>query len=178
MNKTFKTKTLVTCALLVALQIVFVRFISLGTGSIRISLGFVPVAVAGMIFGPLGGGIVASIADFLGMLLFSKGTVYFFPLTISEFLYGFGFGLFLHNRDLPPIKLSICVIVQFILVNLILSSLWLYLYYIIVVGTPKGFEAIFTGRLAAAAANLPMQIIGINVINKYLKAPLKKLGQQ
>ena len=177
MNKHLNTRTVVSCALLIALQIVFVRLMSFGTASIRISLGFVPVAISGMLLGPVGGGIVGAMADFLGMLLFSRGMVYFFPLTISEFLYGFGFGLMLFRRELSPVKLSLCVLIQFVFVNLLLTSFWLYLYFIYVVGVPKGFGAIVWGRVLAACVNLPAQIIGINIINKYLKKPIGRFAR-
>lgn len=175
MNRNLKTRNFVLCALLVALQIVFVRILSFDAGSVRISFGFIPVAVAGMILGPLGGGAVGAIADFMGMLLFSKGTVYFFPLTISEFLYGAGFGFMLSGKRCGALGLSAFTALQFVFVNLILNSFWLYLYYIFVVGTEKGFGAILAGRLLAACFNLPAQIIGVNAVNKYLKNPLLKI---
>ena len=171
-----KTKILVASALLVALQIVFTRIIALEAGALRISFGFFPVAVAGMLFGPLGGGAVGVIADIIGMLMISKGGVYFFPFTITEFLYGIGFGLMLYKKDLSHIKITLFTIMQFILLNLILNSVWNYLYYLMVVGSPKGFFVILTGRLATALVNLPAQIIGINLICRYLKKPLEKLG--
>lgn len=171
-----KTKILVASALLVALQIVFTRIIALEAGAVRISFGFFPVAVASMIFGPLGGGMVGVIADIIGMLLISKGGVYFFPFTITEFLYGIGFGLMLFKKDLSPAKITIFTIIQFVLLNLVLNSVLNYLYYLMIVGTPKGLWAIITGRLLASLVNLPVQIIGINLICRYLKKPLEKLG--
>lgn len=175
MNKNLKTRKLILYALLTALQIVFVRLLSFEAGSVRISLGYIPVAVAGMMLGPVGGGVVGAIADFMGMVLFSKGTVYFFPLTISEVLYGVGFGLMLGKNSLSPLKLSVFAALQFIFINLLLNSFWLYLYYEFVVGVGKGFGVILAGRLLAACVNLPTQLIGVNAINKYLKKPLGKI---
>lgn len=177
MQKKINTKTITTAALLTALHIVFVRLISLGSGAVRISLGFIPTAVAGMIFGPLGGGAVAAGADFLGTILFSKGEVYFFPFTISEFLYGFGFGLILHGKNFSGWILSILTTIQFIIINLFINSIWLYFYFLMIAGSPRGYWVIFSGRLTAALINLPMQIIGINLICRYLKKPLNMLGK-
>ena len=173
-----KTKILVTSALLVALQIVFTRIIALEAGVIRISFGFFPVAVAGMLLGPLGGGAVGVIADIIGMLMISKGGVYFFPFTVTEFLYGVGFGLMLYKKDLSHIKITVFTVIQFILLNLILNSVWNYLYYLMIIGTPKGLWVIITSRLLASLVNLPVQILGVNLICKYLKKPLNKLGRR
>lgn len=176
MNKKFDTHKLVLTALLVALQIVFVRLLPIEAGSIRISLGFLPVAAAGMAAGIRGGAAAAVIADILGMLLFSRGNIYFPLFTLTELLYGVSYGVILKKDGLSSLKISAFVVLQFILLNLIVNSFFLYLYYILVVGTPQGFFVIFTGRLLAAAVNLPLQLAGINLVYRYLKKPLKRLS--
>ncbi len=176
MKRRLNTKTLVISALLIALQIVFTRILSIETGAIRISLGFFPVAVAGMLFGPLGGGIIGVIADILGMLLFSKGNIYFFPFTISEFLYGFGFGLMLYKKNITFFKITIFTLLQFVILNLVLNSFWLYLYSIFITGVPQGFFVIFSMRITTAILNLPMQIVGLYFICRHLKKPLEKFS--
>ncbi len=178
MKKKFNTHTLVMVALLVSLHVVFVRILPIGSGSVRISLGFLPIAVAGMCFGSLGGGTVAVIADILGMLLFSRGEVYFPLFTISEFLQGIGFGIYLNKKELSHFKTSICVVAQYFLVNLCLTSLWFYFYSILIIGNEQGYWLIFTSRLVAAAVNVPLQLVGINILLKYLKKPLRKIVRQ
>ena len=178
MKKRISTKTLVMASLLIALQIVFTRIISIESGPIRISLGFFPIAVAGMLFGPLGGGFVGVLADILGMLLFSRGNIYFFPFTISEFLYGFGFGLMLHTKRISFCRITVFTIIQFVLLNLLLNSFWNYLYSIYVTGVPQGFFVIFSMRITTALLNLPMQIAGVYLICRYLRKPLKNFGWQ
>ena len=171
----FKTKTLVITSFLIALQIVFVRLLPIGSGSVRISFGFFPIAVAGMIFGPLGAGGVAILADILGMILFARGETFFPLFTLTEFLYGVGFGLMLHKKDLSYPKLAIFVFLQYIFLNLIINSLWLYFYNILIVGRHEGYFVIFTSRLIASAINLPLQFVGIWILCKYLKKPLSKI---
>ena len=173
MNK-YDTRKPVIIAMLIALQIVFVRFLSIGSGSIRISLGFFPVAVASMLLGPIGGGVVGVLSDIVGMLIFPREGVYFPLFTLNEFLYGVGFGLMLYKKNLSGVWLSSFVALQFIVINLVLTSAWLYLYYILIVSAPQGYWLIFTQRLLAAAVNLPVQILGINLLNKYLREPLAR----
>lgn len=176
MSKFFNARTISTMGLLIALNIIFVRVLRIGDGAIRISLGFFPICVAGMIFGPIGGGITGILSDIIGMLIFSRGEVYFPLFTISEFLYGFGFGLMLHNKKYSPVKLTVLTLIQFILLNLIVQSFWLYWYYILIVGNPKGYIPLLSGRLATAVINLPMQLIGVNIVAGCLKKPLAQLG--
>lgn len=169
---------MVTAALLIAMQIVFVRFLSIsgGNSSVRISLGFFPVAIAGMTLGPLGGGLVGALADFFGMLLFSRGDVYFIPFTLCEFLYGVGFGLMLGKLQLSGWRLGVFAAVQFVLLNLCLNSFFLYWYYQLILGKPRGIFVILGSRALAAAINLPVQVLGVLAIEKYLKKPIEKMG--
>ena len=61
--------TMVTCAMLVAVQVVLVRFCSIQTPFQRISFGFVPMSMAGIMFGPVYSCVVAALADLLGAIL-------------------------------------------------------------------------------------------------------------
>lgn len=175
MKEKFGLRQLITMAMLAALTVICVRFLAFDTGIVRISFGFVPISVAAMTLGPIGGGLTAVIADLLGMLINSKGGVYFFPFTISEFLYGFGYGLFLYRKNPSMLKLSLCVGVQFIVINLFITSFWLYLYSIFITGTHKTFIAIFTSRTLAALVSLPIHIIVIDLLQKYLAPQLRRI---
>jgi len=177
MSQRQKTKKLVMMGLLIALQIIFVRFLSFSAGnsSIRISLGFFPVAVAGMILGPVGGGLVGIVADFLGMMLFSRGDIYFFPLGVTEFLYGFGFGLMLHKKEPLLLKTVLLTALQFVVLNLGLNTFFLYWYFRLIVGNARAMDVILIGRLGAALINLPVQMLGIGLICRYFKKPLERI---
>ena len=76
---------LVTIAMLLALEIVLSRFLSIQTPVTRIGFGFIPLVIAGILFGPVPAAIVAGLADVLGALLFPVGT-YYPPLTITSVL--------------------------------------------------------------------------------------------
>ena len=72
MNKrnSITTKSLVCCAVLAALSIVMARLLSISMdGGARYSLDKFPLFLAGMLFGPLLGGMTGFAADFLGSLM-------------------------------------------------------------------------------------------------------------
>lgn len=87
------TKTIAACALLAALNIVLARLIGLmPNASTRFSIEAVPVFLAGMLFGPLAGGMVGFSADFVGCLFSGLG---YNPLfCVPPILYGVFGGLF------------------------------------------------------------------------------------
>ena len=56
--KTSKVRTLVVAALLLAAHVVLVRFCAITTPLVRISFGFLPLAICGMLYGPVWAGAV------------------------------------------------------------------------------------------------------------------------
>ena len=128
MSKTkFSTRTLTTLALLLAMEIVLSRFLSINAWNIKIGFSFVPIVVAAVVYGPLAAGIVAALGDFIGAILFPIGP-YFPGFTLTAFLMGLVSGFFLHNRRgwLPCI--ASVIINQFIL-SLFLNTYWISFLY-------------------------------------------------
>ena len=69
MKKT-ATRDMCEVAALIALTIILSHFASIKTDTIRIGFGFVPIALCGMLFGPVWAGVAYGIADMAGALLF------------------------------------------------------------------------------------------------------------
>lgn len=162
------TKELVLMSLFIAMNVVLVRLLSFQTLTQRISFGFVPTAFAGMILGPFWGGIMAVISDIAGMLLFSKGMVYFPLYSVSEFLYGFLYGLFLYGKKPSFIRVLICVSIQSLFISMLLTTLWTYLYCMLFTETAKGFAVLFAARVLPALVNIPLHTIVIYFLAKYI----------
>lgn len=76
-NKTkqaMTTQKLAYCALLVALSVVLARLIiPMPNAATRFSIEAVPIFLAGMLFGPMAGGLVGFSADFIGCLFSGYG---------------------------------------------------------------------------------------------------------
>ena len=75
MNK-ITTKDLVMMSLLVAITIILSRFLSISTPIIKIGFSFVPLTIAGILYGPKYTMIIAVIADLIGVTLITGD---FFP---------------------------------------------------------------------------------------------------
>ncbi|MBQ9826823.1 MAG: folate family ECF transporter S component [Firmicutes bacterium] len=128
------TKMLVTLAMLLALEIVLSRFLSIQTPITRIGFGFVPLVLAGILFGPVPAAIVAVLADLLGALLFPTGP-YYPPLTITSLLVGLTYGFFLYKVSFDKktasdwVRIVLCAVVRQGVWALLLQSYWLSLLY-------------------------------------------------
>ena len=89
------TKTMVYCALLAALSVVLARLFSImPEESARFSIESVPIFIAGMLLGPVAGGMVGFAADFVGCMFSPFGYNPIF--CIPPILYGVCAGLLRH----------------------------------------------------------------------------------
>ncbi len=128
----FSTKTLTTLGLLIAVEVVLSRFLSINAWNIKIGFSFVPVVVAAILYGPLAAGTVAALGDFIGATLFPIGA-YFPGFTLTAFLTGLVFGFFLHKKqDLA--HTAAAVLINQLLLSLLLNTLWISVLY----GAPYG----------------------------------------
>ena len=69
-KETMDTKTMTALALLIALSVVLTRFLSYAPeGPLRMSIGNMPIVLAGILFGPIGGALAGFVADVVGASL-------------------------------------------------------------------------------------------------------------
>ncbi len=124
MSQSKNLRRLVTLAFLIAINIVLVRLLSFQTPVSRLDFGFLPISIAGAMFGPIWGGLAGGLADIAGMLFNSKGMAFFFGWTLNAILHGVFYGLFLYKKKKTLLRISVCVLIKGILVDLILGSIW------------------------------------------------------
>ncbi len=174
------TRTMVKAAFLTAISIVLTRFLYFfvplaGFPALRISFGEVPIMMAGLLFGPVVGGVAGVASDLIGVLVNSQGA--FHPgFTLSSMLWGVIPGIFAYifkknnssyEKTYSFKNVFITVLVSYIVISLGLNTIWLSSMF----GT--GFLVLLPGRLMGAIANVPLQSIIITTLLKYLKAYVK-----
>ena len=113
-SKKLNTKIITELGLLIALQVILTRFMSIHTPIVRIGFGFLPLAMTSILYGPWVGGITAVIADLIGFTLFPTGT-YFPGFTLTAFLTGFTYGILFHNKPKSHKRLLLSVFIVCIL---------------------------------------------------------------
>jgi len=127
----FTTKTLAAMGLLTALSILLTRLCSISvTPSVRISLGGVPIILAGLLLGPAPGALVGFAADLLGTLLLSAYGWYP-PLAVAPMLTGLlpgllGAGLL---KELTYPRVLLTALPAAVLGSMLWSTYWLHLLY-------------------------------------------------
>lgn len=94
-KRSMSTRALAYCALLAAISVVLARLIiPMPNASTRFSIEAVPIYLAGMLFGPMAGGLVGFSADLVGCLFSGYGYNPIFCL--PPILYGVFGGLMRH----------------------------------------------------------------------------------
>ena len=166
-KKMSRTHRLVLMAMLAAIQIVLSRFLSINLWNLKIGFAFVPIALAGMLLGPVGAGLTGMVADIIGATLFPSGT--FFPgFTLTAFVTAFGYGFFLHKKqDMPHILAA--VLFSEIVGTILLNTLWISILY----GTP--FIAVMIPRVGQAVGMAVVEVIVIKLLAKYVPHLKKSL---
>ena len=88
---------LTTTALMIAMSIILCRLLGFPqNGSYRIELGFLPIAVVAMLYGPVLSGIAYGIADLIGAAIFTGINPF---ITLCKILFGVVMGLFFYRRE-------------------------------------------------------------------------------
>lgn len=127
------TRALAYCALLAALSVVFARLIvPMPNASTRFSIEAVPIFIAGMLFGPMAGGIVGFTADLVGCLF--SGFGYNPIFCIPPILYGVAAGLFRRfiggkAGAVNILRLAVAFLVPVVLGSILYQSASLSLIY-------------------------------------------------
>lgn len=159
------TKTIAYGAILIALNIVITRLLSINAGVVRIGFNFIPVVLGSYLFGPVTGAVLAVIADVLGMLM--SGGLPWLGFCISQALYGFTYGFFFYKRKKNTKALVVCVVFQAIFIDAILGALWYKLH----AGAP--FFASLGARSIDALVMIPVKIIVIKYMLKLVGDRIK-----
>lgn len=162
--RALKAKELTMLAMLTALNVVMAEIFKFRIlpGTLELSFGFIPIAVTGMLYGPVGAILVSVMADIIGALIFQGGN-FFFGYTLTAFCTGLFYGLLLKHE---PVKLWKILLAQG-LVSLIcyagMNTLWAYM-----MGYARTSQYIVT-RLVVNAVAYPIYAFVLYLLLRYRK---------
>jgi ECF transporter S component (folate family) len=157
LNKKSFTTQLVVMALLIALEIILTRFLSIETPTLRIGFGFLPVAIMAILYGPWWTGAAGIVGDLVGMTLMPKAA--FFPgFTFTAFLTGVIFGLILFKKPITWTRSFSAALAVNIICSLCLDTLWLSIMY------GDSFLVLLPMRLIKVIIMIPVETILIYTV--------------
>lgn len=162
--------SLVCCALLIALQIVLSRFLSIQLWNLKIGFSFVPVIIAARLFGPFYSVAVYVVGDIIGTFLFPTGP-YFPGFTLSAAISGLIFGLFLYKKT-SVFRVVCSSFLNQLICSFLLNSFWISYTS----GSP--YTALLVTRLPQSVgmfvAQVVLMLVAVEPICKAVNTVLKK----
>lgn len=149
------TKKLVFLGLMAALNVVLSRFSIQLSNEVRLSiLGFLPMAMAGTLLGPLYGALTGAVGDILNYILFTHVYGGYFPgYTLTAALSGLWYGLVLHQKKITWPRAILAVLPVIVLGEMGLNSVWVYIMYY------KTFWAKLPLRLMTNVIEFPLKTL-------------------
>ena len=142
-------RSLTGSGLLSALSVILNQFTIFFSQVLRVSFTFLPIALSGMLYGPVLTGSLGAVVDILKYFTRNDGGAFFPGFTISEFIVGFLYGLFLYRK---------------LVNNLFLTPLWLSMLY------GDAFVALVAARFVKNIIMLPIETALLYVILKQVSA--------
>lgn len=144
-------KSVAVSGILTALDIVLQFFTVVVSNVLQFSFSFLAVAAAGMLYGPITGGIVGAIGDVLGYFAMPSGP-FFVGFTFNAFLTGFMYGAFLYKKQITVIRVLMPNLILVLLENFFLNPLWLSIMY------GRGFVVVLSARIVSTLVMLPVHV--------------------
>lgn len=185
MKKVFTAQYITICAMLIALCVVLDRLSAMNE-ILKVGLGFVPVIIAAILYGPATSALVYGLSDFIAANLFPKGA-YFPGFTLSCVLMGAVYGLFLYSKKNKngtsskesaggKLKAIIRYLYRVVAPTIINSAIGMFLttYWITFLSGKNTYWANFQIRLTQYAIFIPLNLILIPALI-HLCAKLEKI---
>lgn len=146
-----RTQSLVRAGVFTALTVLLTYVFAVQTPFVRLSFGFLPLALYGALAGPWRAALVSAAADLIGVSLFGTGA--FFPgFTLSALIVGAAYGASFYGHRLTVRRVALTFLCVDIAVHLILNTLWLALLY------EKGVVLLLGSRVPKIVLCYPLHI--------------------
>ena len=163
------TRRLCVIAVLIAMQIVLGRIAAINVGSyLKISFGFIPIAVCGILTGPFWTLLMAAVCDILGALLFPTGAFYW-GFTLVAAVGGLIYGLCLYNRKENIILCMLCTLTIALICNILLNTLFLCQIGAMVAPGNEGFWPVMWTRILKNLIQVPVNGVILFAVWKALQ---------
>lgn len=132
---------------------------------LKISINFLPIAVAAIMFGPVGAALVGGLGDILSFFINpSSGGAYFPGFTLNGILTGIILGIFLYKNNTTLKNVIISWTINAVFVEVLLSGYWLYFIY--GAGNNDSFYVYLLIRLVSEAIKYIPSVILILVVGR------------
>ncbi len=161
-----KPKTMVICAMMIALNVILGYIGYDFTAYLRVGFGFVTLPVTTMLFGPLVGCVTGILQDIVSFALKPTGG-YLFTLTINVGISGMIYGAMLYKKEITFWRVLLTKLIIIVVVNILLNSIAL------APTVGSGLVGILPSRIIKNVLLLPIQSVVVYALLKMIKHRVK-----
>lgn len=166
-NITFK---IVVLAMLVAMNVVLSRFVSINAWNLKIGFTFVTVFIAAYLYGPFASTLVAGLGDFAGAIMFPIGP-YFPGFTFSAILSGLLFG-FLLKHNTRTVNVVVCSLIHNLVIGLLINTYWIFVLY-----NKPSFWLVMSTRVLQSVVLIVVEVITIKLLGRVLPKLIRSVNE-
>lgn len=164
-----QTRNVIFCGLMAAIAVILTYMTTIQIGPyIKIGFWGIPNRVIELLFGPIVGGIFGGTLDIIRYFVRPTGP-FFIGFTISEIVSGVIYGLFLYKKPVKLSRIAIAGLVDKVVVNCILTTIWLSILY------GKGFMVLIGARVIKNLIMWPIDTIILFFILTYTVKLIKPI---
>lgn len=166
-----KNKKIILSALLLAMEIILSRFLSIKTPIVTIGFSFVPTMLCAIWLGPKWTILISILADLIGATLFPFGS-FFIGYTVTTAVAAAIYGFLLYKKEENTytdkqfvLRVILASVLVTVIANIGLNTLWLS------ITTGKAFMVLIASRIVKELIMIPVKIIIIIFLEKVLRKP-------
>lgn len=162
-----KPRTLIICAMMIALNIVLGYYTLWISSYLRIGFGFVTQPVVTFLFGPLAGCMTGILQDIVSYILNPTGGAFNPVYSLCVGISGMIYGIILYNKPVKFWRVFLTKLIIVLFANIILNSIAL------APTTGSGFIGILPARIIKNLLLLPIQTVIVYIILRFVSGRVK-----
>ncbi len=160
--KNKRVGSLVILALMIGLNIVLSRFVSIKAMNFKISFTFLTIVLSAYFYGYYGAIMVALFGDLLGALLFPIGP-YNPLLTLTSIMCAVVYAYFFYKKDLSNNNIILACLINRFIISLFINTTIISLMYNL------SFKATFITRIYSSTVMFVVEVLALCFLRKYMK---------
>jgi len=156
-----------TSAMMIALSVIFCRYLGFPTsGMWRVEIGFLPILIVAILYGPVWSAVSYGLADFIGALIWTGVNPF---ILLCKIVFGLLLGIAFHGREKIGLLRNILF---FIFIGFAVDIMMMTPIFVFSFGHTWKSALIF--RLAAFSVNTLLRIILTFLTDKFLLPSIYK----
>lgn len=156
-----------TCAMMIALSIILCRYFGYPTsGMWRVEIGFLPIAIVAILYGPVWSAVSYGLADFIGALIWTGVNPF---ILLCKIIFGLLMGLAFHGKEKIGLARNILF---FLLVGIVVDISMMTPIFVYMFGYTWESALIF--RSVTCAVNTAARIVLMVLADKFLLPSIYK----